>query len=131
MNLLPDTITHTDIEDLIERLMSIAKKQDPDKDDFSFIKEIAGDFALADWKKVIDELLLQLKQIESYTLVVPIKLKQQTLKNLHAALQQSIARPFVFEVVVDPGILGGCTIEINGRFYDKRLSKRLDHFVID
>jgi hypothetical protein len=70
----------------------------------------------------IEDALAQSPQVVLY---VPVRLPEASLEHIGTWFRESIQQRTLFEVHVDPSVIGGCGFIWNGHYYDYSLSRLL------
>ncbi len=111
----------TSLDQIIQQQSQTASFQLPDdlftRDEFALLREVVKTYTdLKALRKQVFEVPLLMMQIS----FIPTK---NFLKKLVASLQSDLNEPFLLDLVVNPGIIGGCVIEFKGMYSDHSLKR--------
>lgn len=93
------------------------------REEFSIMKEIVKSY---DELKNIRKKIFDVPVFSMQISFIPNK---QFLSKIISTLQSNIFDPFFLDIVVNPGIIGGCVIEFKGMYSDKSLKRDLNKWM--
>jgi hypothetical protein len=82
-------------------------------------------------KEFINKILEKISAIPVLSLTIAFEPNQETLNKLSEWFILNASKEVVFEIKVNPKIVGGATINFNGQFKDYSIKETFDHVVLN
>lgn len=77
-------------------------------------------------KEYLEGLKDEIQRLKTIKLTLAFEPKQPTIDNLFAWTTQNLGSGFILEIAVDKTILGGATVEFEGKYEDLSLKKKVE-----
>ena len=87
------------------------------RDEFRIIRELVKSYS------DLKQLRKQLFEVPIFSAQISFIPTKQFSTKLISLLQTNISDPFFLEIIVNPGIMGGCVIEFKGMYNDRSLKR--------
>lgn len=120
--------TNFDLEQTLMDTIGIQKKE-------AFIKLVRDNNIKpevpSDLKAFIDKLQAKIPTIPVISLAIAFEPKEQTLKAFSEWFVLNIGKQVIFDIVIDPQLIAGAAITINGKFYDQSIRTQFAQILKD
>lgn len=124
-----DPITHDEQKKTLQQLTQISEKNELGPEDIKYLQNTIIAFDQNNWKEFVNKKLTLLNDMKVYRLVTAIDIKRTTTEKIYNKVKELGNKSFVLEIEVDSSIVAGFTLEMNGKFYDQRISEKLYQFI--
>ena len=124
-----ELLTREELQDAIRRLTQISEKNELSAEDIKYLQNKISAFDQNSWKESINNELTLLNDMKVYRLVTAIDIQRSTIEKIYKKIARFGNGSFVMEIEVDSSIVAGFTLEMNGKFYDQRISEKLYQFI--
>ena len=124
-----DPITYDEQKKTLQQLTQISEKNELGPEDIKYLQNTITAFDQNNWKESVNKKLTLLNDMKVYRLVTAIDIKRTTTEKIYNKVKELGNKSFVLEIEVDSSIFAGFTLEMNGKFYDQRISEKLYQFI--
>jgi F0F1-type ATP synthase delta subunit len=76
-------------------------------------------------KEFIDNLISEVKNLKVMNLTLAFKPEDTTFTKINSWIEKNLKTEFVYEIKIDPAIIGGAIISARGRYIDQSLRRKI------
>ena len=87
--------------------------------------------SISDLRNFLDKLQEKIKNLPTLSLSLSFEPNEQTLELLDEWFTLNLKKQFIFDIAVNPKLIGGAAINFNGKYLDCSIKSKFDKILLD